>query len=110
MLVYISGKITGNENYKQEFAQAERLLKKMGYEVCNPVTLGKQLESWKYNPTYLDYMRADIKHLLNCEGIYYLPSWKRSKGAKLERIIAEFFKMVEVEIFEVENERKSRID
>ena len=33
--IYISGKITDNPNYKEEFQQAEDLLISLGYEVFN---------------------------------------------------------------------------
>jgi len=81
-MVYISGKITGNENYEKQFNEAERELKKMGYEVFNPARIK---ENWSYE----DYMKFDIKHLLECEQIYLLPNWEDSKGARLEKQIAE---------------------
>jgi hypothetical protein len=34
-------------------------------------------------------MRNDIKHLINCDDIYMLRGWWRSKGARLERHIAK---------------------
>jgi hypothetical protein len=36
MKLYISGKITGDENYQEKFAEAERRLVDAGYEVVNP--------------------------------------------------------------------------
>lgn len=37
MKVYIAGKITGNENYKAEFAEAEKKLRTLGHIPLNPV-------------------------------------------------------------------------
>ena len=39
--VYISGKITGNEDYIQQFQDAENFAKKFlpGYEIVNPTKL-----------------------------------------------------------------------
>lgn len=33
----------------------------------------------------------DIWHLLNCDGIYMIDGWQWSKGARLERAIAQLF-------------------
>ena len=44
--VYISGAITNNPNYKEDFANAEKLLKKHGFEVVNPASLG-EVDGWE---------------------------------------------------------------
>jgi hypothetical protein len=38
MRLYISGKITGNENYKENFTVARIKLENAGYDVCDPNT------------------------------------------------------------------------
>lgn len=81
-MVYISGKITGNKNYEAEFNEAEIKLSKMGFKVFNPASIK---EDW----TYEQYMKCDLKHLLECEWIYFLPNWGTSRGARIERIVAE---------------------
>ena len=83
MLVYISGKISGELNYKQKFDEAEAILKNKGYEVFNPAS------NFHKDWTYSDYMKFDIKHLLNCTHIYLLHGWEKSEGAKLEKLIAD---------------------
>ena len=82
-MVYISGQITGVKDYKQKFDEAEKILKSKGYEVFNPAS--NFHEDW----TYANYMKFDIKHLLNCTHIYLLPGWEKSEGAKLEKLIAD---------------------
>lgn len=84
MKVYISGKITGNKNYKEQFNNAEQELLKSGVEVFNPVNVSIPVE----NPTYKDYMKADIQQLINCDCIFMLKNWRTSKGATLEHKIA----------------------
>lgn len=84
MKVYISGKITGNKNYKEQFNNAEQKLLKSGVEVFNPVNVSIPVE----NPTYKDYMKADIQQLINCDCIFMLKNWRTSKGATLEHKIA----------------------
>ena len=38
-IVYLSGKITENENYKQDFSVAEEYLNRLGYIVVSPARL-----------------------------------------------------------------------
>lgn len=82
--VYISGAITNNPNYKKDFALAEEILKKRGYEVVNPASLG-EVDGW----TWKDYMKRNIKQLMECDAILLLDGWTKSKGATLEAIIAK---------------------
>lgn len=88
-VVYISGPITGIENYKQNFEDAEKKLRQMGLRVANPVRFAEALEEKKklyYGrmPTYKEYMETAIATLFRCDSIYFLPGWKNSKGARLE--------------------------
>lgn len=80
MLVYISGKITGNENYKQDFQKAENWLKLKGYEVLNPVKICESI----YTLTYSQLMAIDFKLIELCDAIFMLDGWQKSKGACAE--------------------------
>ncbi len=82
--IYISGQITGNPLYKVQFAAAARIIKFSGFEPINPA----QLELGK-DATWTDYMRRDLKLLCDCDSIYMLKNWKKSKGAKLEHEVAK---------------------
>ena len=44
MLAYISGKITGNPQYRKKFLNAEMVLMNFGYKVLNPTLLPEGLE------------------------------------------------------------------
>ena len=81
MKVYISGPITGQNNYRERFAAAEELLKKSGYEPINPA---EELVEMPVNTTHEEYMEKAIELLAMCEGIYMLDGWEASKGAKIE--------------------------
>ena len=96
-MIYISGRITNNKNWKEDFfkgeLQAVRYLGKQGYEeitVVNPLNLEDKLPA---NSTYKDYMINDILQLVECTQIYMLRGWWRSKGARLERHIAKVLGM-----------------
>lgn len=79
--VYLSGQITGlsEEEYKRKFKEAEDKLIGFGYDVVNPASL-KSIP----NGTWTDYMRRDIKLLMDCDYIYMLDNWTESTGAKAE--------------------------
>ena len=77
MKIYISGKITGDANYKEKFAEAEKRLKELGYEVFNPAIFPNMF-TWK------EFMDIDLKILSLCDAIYLLEDWKESHGAVIE--------------------------
>jgi len=80
--IYISGKITGDENYKAKFADSEWRLVKSGWKsIVNPARLSP-CNTWE------NYMLRDIKLLFTCTAIYMLKDWKESKGARIEHAIA----------------------
>lgn len=83
--VYISGAIAHHDisERKTAFADAEKLLRRMGFEPVNPFKNGLPEEAhWR------EHMRADIALLLGCDYIYMLKGWELSKGAKLELDVA----------------------
>lgn len=78
---YISGPITGKENYNTEaFNNAQAILEKEGYSVVNPLKLSLISPCKKWN----DYMRDDIKALMDCDIVFALDDWEGSKGANIE--------------------------
>lgn len=88
---YISGGITGVKNYKKHFAKAEKLLIKKGYEVVNPVKIGEKIDFPKnlsVKHQYAEFMKADIKALLECSHIYLLKEWHKSNGSMVECSVA----------------------
>lgn len=84
--IYISGEISGHpvEERRAVFARAEEELRGRGYDPVNPFNNGVLLDA-----SYGDHMRADLRMLLGCDGIYLLRGWESSRGACLERAVAE---------------------
>lgn len=87
MKIYISGKITGRdlEEARKQFDKAEQYWISQGIEVVNPMkeVPAEDGKPWDY------YMRRDIKLLMDCDAIYMMDGWKTSRGAKIEKYIAE---------------------
>lgn len=75
--VYISGPITGTNDYERRFKRAVEFLEFLGDFPVNPVELVKD-ETWE------DCMKEDIKLLLDCDTIFMLNGFEKSKGAMLE--------------------------
>lgn len=80
MKVYISGPISGNKFYKQDFERAEEDLRSEGYEPVNPAAVYEEGMCM----TYKEYIDNDLELLAKCDGIYMLRGWRGSKGARLE--------------------------
>jgi hypothetical protein len=80
--VYISGKMTGLRDLNfPKFEAAEKLLRENGYEVVNPHKI-HPVNCYHY--TWHDFMRNDIKALVDCHIIAVLDDWKESRGAIVE--------------------------
>ena len=96
MKIYISGPITGKANYEQSFDDAEDMLYHAHFihhgacEVINPTKLPIPVKEWTSGMVipWIEWMRYDIKHLVDCDAIYMLPGWVWSRGARVERVIA----------------------
>jgi nucleoside 2-deoxyribosyltransferase len=78
MKAYIAGKITGNEKFQEEFAEAETTLKARGYKIMNPSCLQPGFEQEEY--LHVCMAMIDV-----CDIIYFLPNWIESKGAHFEK-------------------------
>lgn len=90
MRIYISGPITGTEDYKSRFLEAEKPIKAAGHVPMNPVEIVNLPEgsSWE------DYMKIDLKLIEMCDAIYMLHRWDASKGACIEFEYAYEHKMM----------------
>lgn len=85
MRVYISGRIKDYPDFREHFAAAaRRLTNDLCYEVIDPCEVDPGCEE----PTYEDYMKADLRELLHCNAIYMLRGWERSVGARTEHLVA----------------------
>ena len=78
--IYISGKISGTDDYLERFAAAEKKFSEQGYEVVNPAYEGTKLK----DASYEDYMELSFQLLKDCDIIYMLEDWRTSPGANQE--------------------------
>ena len=92
--IYISGPISSNPGYIQEFADAEKTLRAMGYDVVNPVEITRHLLDKGLSPTELwrQCMIKDVKALKECDAIVLLDrKGLASRGMDIEIQIATRF-------------------
>lgn len=89
--IYISGKITGTEDYEERFKKAEMKLRSRGFNVLNPVKAGKWLERYLAPevPTWIQYMKQAIASMMKADCIYMLKGYRESKGARIELFLAK---------------------
>lgn len=86
MKVYLSGRITGNPDYTQQFDKAEAELRAKGFEVVNPVRHG-----WHENDDYDGMIAIDLAKLSKCDAIYILDNGsEQSRGVHMELIFARY--------------------
>lgn len=81
---YLSGPMSGYpEHNAPQFATAAKKLRERGYEIVNPIEFDAAPDlAWS------DYLRKDIRALMDCGGVITLPGWQESRGATLEVHIA----------------------
>lgn len=83
--IYIAGPMTGHALYNYPtFMAAEAWLRDAGYDVINPARNGLPSDA-----PWPQHMRRDLALLLTCGRLALLPGWEASRGATLERDIAE---------------------
>jgi hypothetical protein len=87
MKIYISGMISNLSKavYERSFNQAEQKLIASGHQVVNPL----RIDHSRHDQSWESFMLADIKELFSCDGIFMLAGWNDSKGAMIERAIAQ---------------------
>lgn len=118
--IYISGRITGTDDFMERFTKAQKELESQGYSVINPALVNSNMPG---DTTYAEYMKMAFTMLDLCQAIYLLDGWEKSAGANLERAYAirarkniikqdgtedEFVKNLEEKIKVIEEEAKER--
>ena len=91
---YIAGPMTGYDEFNYPaFHDAAMRLRDMGFEVVspaelNPIELSLQVDDDYHRRLYPSFIKRDITALMECDHIYMLDGWEKSKGATLEHHIA----------------------
>lgn len=97
--IYLSGPMTGIPEFNAPaFAAYALKYREQGFHVLSPPELDA---AGKKDDSYANYLRRDMRLFLDNEvdRVYMLPGWANSRGAKLEKHVAE---MLEIPIYDAE--------
>ena len=88
MRVYIAGPMRGLPEYNYPtFDAAEKRLEEQGHSVINPANIGRAHFGNRkdLSEDEIDFLMAEeLSLLVECEAIYLLKGWHKSKGARKE--------------------------
>ena len=79
--IYISGAITGTDDFMERFARAQKELESQGYSVINPALVNSNMPE---DTTYEEYMKMAFTMLDMCDSVYFLVGWDNSIGTNRE--------------------------
>jgi hypothetical protein len=83
--VYLSGPMSGLPELNfPAFHAAAAKLRAQGFDVVNPAEINVEPGA-----PWSDCLRADIAQLVTCGAIALMPGWTKSRGARLEKHIAD---------------------
>lgn len=88
MTIYLAGPMTGKPDFNSaEFAKYAEKYRADGFKVFSP----PEMDEGDWTKPYEYYIRRDLGVFLNesVERVYLLPGWQESKGARLEKHLAE---------------------
>ena len=86
-IIYISGAITGTDDYLKRFDVAENILRGEGYQkIINPAAVMDRLPKL----THEQYMLLAMSMLDMSDEIYLLKGWHTSSGSLQEVLFAEY--------------------
>lgn len=88
--IYIAGKVTGLPIHEVTmlFGDAQKKLEDKGFKVLNPLEL-VCLHGDGFHTDWQTAMKICIRSLTQADAVFLLPNWKDSKGAKLEKQLAD---------------------
>lgn len=106
--VYVAGPMSGKEHYGYAaFMEAAEHLRADGLDPHTPFECQNKVWNRHHgcdfdpmkdlcgygSPLVKEFFAEDIALLLSCDAIYLLDGWENSRGAKIEKQIAELFSM-----------------
>ena len=92
-LVYVAGPIGESTDARERFREGTLEVAQLGYQPVSPLELCGGTIHVNACHSWREHMVMDIRALLACEGIYLLRGWENSRGARLEKLIADGLEM-----------------
>ena len=89
-VIYIAGPMSGIPDFNYPaFNAAEQQLLEHGWTVLNPVSSEQENTGDYQQQPWVWYLTRAIRLLTFANSVALLPGWENSKGAKLEKHVAE---------------------
>lgn len=88
MILYLAGPMTGKPDFNSaEFAKYAEKYRGEGFTVISP----PEMDGGDWTKPYETYIRRDVGVFINekVDRVYLLPGWQESRGARLEKHLAE---------------------
>ena len=79
MIVYISGPISGTDDYMKRFRRAEDRLRAMGHKPVNPAWIHQPFNGT--DAGHDEYIESCKRIMAHCDAIYLMRNWQKSLGA-----------------------------
>lgn len=86
-MLYLSGPITGDKNYKLKFRAAKQQLEARGYDVINPAELDEVIPVRSMPSEQI--LQTCTFLIGQCDAVIVLPGWENSLGCQREVGFAE---------------------
>lgn len=85
-VAYLAGPMSGKPHFNYPaFSEAAAKLRAHGIPVVSP----HELHAGDTSRPWAEYLRADLRAMLDCDAIVLLRGWRESQGAQLERTVAQ---------------------
>ena len=94
--IYVAGPMRGYPEYNfPAFHRASTKLRSEGWLVRSPAEADLEQDGFDCKTgsnirTMRHYLKRDTDMILHCDAIYMLRGWENSKGATLEKLMAEY--------------------
>jgi hypothetical protein len=86
MRLYLAGPMTGVPQYNlPAFHAAAGRLRSLGHNVSNPA----ENFDGRTDLEWTNYLAKGIRQVTRCEAVAVLPGWRKSRGARLEVVVAK---------------------
>lgn len=84
MKIYLAGKVAGEPNYREIFAEAAEKLRIEGHQVYNPAAANQE------GRTTSEIMAHHLPQLCASEALALLSNWTTSGGSQIEYGLAQY--------------------
>jgi len=93
MTIYLAGPISGDAGYKVKFAAVAAMIRKEAPDakILNPGALPEGMSR-------ADYMAICLQMLMCADLVVFLPGWRSSGGADVEKRLADYLRIRTVEV------------